>query len=478
MEKSINNGSLEIFSEEQFDFERLVPFDFNLDPRSLNSSQKKGNGSTVKESSDAAIRFQHALIQLLNNAEFEQLSARDLLLTSALNTDYLLTLPIYVDWKKASDSKAIIFRRGYATEKQKGLMIVEKLDYLQSKLVQRIFFFIGKPLEKAGFFLIKVRAVFTHLPSSRYRVHEISLKQALKTTEESDEQIRSSLKLWLNDLPFFQQSDFSDEDLDDNMIADDRVCRSDLPIWHAAERAVNRYEGILSSAGPRGRLFRKLLAWIGLLPSTPKQTLELDSNTINSELYLRPIFLPRIALSDLWTPASRKYCGNNFWKMLKTGIGVLFSKSVLQEPAFQELILLYTKEVDENDTQQGVSDPPLQLKIYEKIPIPDLPVVFPHKKLSFRILDTVRLDTASILGLLAYIINYKFVDLSSPSAVVLDVIGISALVIYVSRVVLGYKQTWDRYQLLVNRTLYEKTVASGFGSVHFLIDASEQQQFK
>lgn len=57
-------------------------------------------------------------------------------------------------------------------------------------------------------------------------------------------------------------------------------------------------------------------------------------------------------------------------------------------------------------------------------------------------------------------------------------VAISALVIYVSRVVLGYKQTWDRYQLLVNRTLYEKTLASGFGSVHFLLDASEQQQYK
>ncbi|KAF8379869.1 hypothetical protein HHK36_027334 [Tetracentron sinense] len=33
-------------------------------------------------------------------------------------------------------------------------------------------------------------------------------------------------------------------------------------------------------------------------------------------------------------------------------------------------------------------------------------------------------------------------------------------------------------QLLVNRTLYEKTLASGFGSVHFLLDASEQQQYK
>jgi len=33
-------------------------------------------------------------------------------------------------------------------------------------------------------------------------------------------------------------------------------------------------------------------------------------------------------------------------------------------------------------------------------------------------------------------------------------------------------------QLLVNKTLNEKTLASGFGSVHFLLDASEQQQVR
>ncbi|CAK9142204.1 unnamed protein product [Ilex paraguariensis] len=64
------------------------------------------------------------------------------------------------------------------------------------------------------------------------------------------------------------------------------------------------------------------------------------------------------------------------------------------------------------------------------------------------------------------------------SAILLDVIGVSALIIFITRVALGYKQTRDRYQLLVNKTLYEKTVASGFGSVHFLLDASEQQQYK
>lgn len=55
-------------------------------------------------------RFQRSFMQLLNDAQFEELSEGDLMLTSALNTDYLLTLPIYVDWKKASESNAIIFR--------------------------------------------------------------------------------------------------------------------------------------------------------------------------------------------------------------------------------------------------------------------------------------------------------------------------------------------------------------------------------
>lgn len=57
-----------------------------------------------------ATRFQRAFVQLLYNAQFEELSAADLMLTSALNTDYLLTLPINVDWKRASESKAIIYR--------------------------------------------------------------------------------------------------------------------------------------------------------------------------------------------------------------------------------------------------------------------------------------------------------------------------------------------------------------------------------
>ncbi|KAL9162692.1 hypothetical protein ABFS82_07G109700 [Erythranthe guttata] len=403
-------------------------------------------------------RFQHAFMKLLHNAGFEELSPRDLMLTSALNTDYLLTLPIYVDWKKASDSNAIIFRRGYASERQKGLLIAEKLDYLQSKLLQDFFFLFAKPLGRLAIWL---NEVFKRI-----------------TQNQEIEILGNRFNLWLNELSLPLKPPSNDEMLYDELKGAD-ILSSDLPIWVAAQKAATLYEGMLSEVGPRERLLRKFLAWVGLVPSTPQHAFDLQSDTSTSESNLSSNFLSRISMSDIWKPASRKSCGNDFRKVLRNAISILFSQSVLQELAFEELILLYTDEIGERETADQGQVSSLQLKIYERIPVPDLPVVFPHKKLSFRILDTVRLDVATIVGLLAYFFSYKFEDiLSSPSAALLDVVAASALVLYVSRVLLGYKQTRDRYQLLVNRTLYEKTVASGFGSIHFLLDASEQQQYK
>ncbi|XP_063949374.1 uncharacterized protein LOC108205289 isoform X2 [Daucus carota subsp. sativus] len=441
------NGIGEEHLEGQFESILAMPSTVAFDLKYLFDSFKTKNVKKIHDEESRiaiATRFQRAFMQLLHNAQFEELSEADLMLTSALNTDYLLTLPIYVDWKKASDSKAIIFRRGYTTEKQKGLLIGEKLDYLQSRLLLRIFFLVAKPLRKVGSWVAE------------------AVKQSIQ--RQSTEVWVNKLKLWLEDMPLSRWPYSFDENEFEKEQNVDQISKEDLPIWLAAQRAVNRYEGILSSLGPRSRLLRKFLTWMELIPSVPKRPSKLDpiANTIES--HLRPISLPRISLGDIWEPATRKVCGNDIWKMLKAAFSILSSKSSLQEPAFQELILLYTEEMDEIEAMDTSEIPSLQLKIYETIPIPELPV---------------RLDAATIVGLLAFFINYKFEDIkSSPSAVLLDVIAITALIISVSRIVLGYKQTWDRYQLLVNRTLYEKTVASGFGSIHFLLDASEQQQYK
>ncbi|XP_042436192.1 uncharacterized protein LOC122022299 isoform X2 [Zingiber officinale] len=375
--------------------------------------------------------------------------------------DKWLYLSDSLDLRKLFGQSAVVSfpesRRGYTTERQQGLLIVEKLDYLQSKLLDSIFSSLSKPMKKIGRWI----------------------NEALKDSHEAQSvQIwMEKAKSWLRENYALESTLSFGESTSRDQAKIDQIEDSGLPVWLAAQKAVSLYEGLLSPIGPRGRLIRRLLAWIGVISSPPEVSIEFE-NEVYPDIYLRPNFLPRITLSNLWEPATWESCSYNSWKVLQTAAYILFSKSTLQEPAFQELVLLYADKGSRNENEDLAEINPVQLKIYEKIPIPDLSVIFPHKKLSFRILDTVRLDVASLVGLLAYFINYKFENIaSSPSAVFLDVIAITALIIYITRVVLGYKQTTDRYQLLVNRTLYEKTLASGFGSVHFLLDASEQQQY-
>lgn len=409
-------------------------------------------------------RFQRNFMQILRNAEFQELSTQDLQLSSALNTDYLLTLPIDVDWKRASSSNAIVFKRGYTTERQEGLLIGEKLDYLQSRLLQKTFSSLSQPLLKTGMWINKKWKSLGENEQARNWTEGI--KRWLK------EPLWPSIKQQSRSLPK------DTNELHENSLTN-LEAENDSPIWLAAQQAVPQYENFLSSAGSRGRLLRKLLVWMGLLPSEPPASIIIDSNGSSSDPYSRTNFLSRVSLKDIWKPATKEICENDVWRQLRAAFSVLFSRSTLQEPAFKELVLLYTAPVDQTGNEKSYSLPTLQLKIYKMIPIPDLKVIFPNKKLSFRILDTVRLDIATILGLLAFFINHRFEDFFvSISAFMLDVIAFGALIVFITRAVLGYKQTWDRYELLVNRTLYEKTLASGFGTIHFLVDASEQQQFK
>lgn len=109
------------------------------------------------------------------------------------------------------------------------------------------------------------------------------------------------MKLWLKEIPVLRKSDMFDQPMTDDRLRVDQLSDEDLPIWLAAQRAVARYEGILSSAGPRGRLIRKLLTWTGLIPSMPQQISNLHSDIIASEAYLRYSFsFPLLFWVYLW----------------------------------------------------------------------------------------------------------------------------------------------------------------------------------
>ncbi|MCD7467741.1 hypothetical protein HAX54_005357, partial [Datura stramonium] len=193
--------------------------------------------------------------QLLSNAGFEELSARDLRLTSALNTDYLLTLPQYLltgrvhlspvpyysdkydingssseiaeqvhyvptdQMYAVSDATMGVYarmaqERGYATERQKGLLIVEKLDYLQSKFLQGVLFLIVKPLKKVGIWLTEV------------------LERSI--TKDNAQIWAKKIKLWLKHSPIFQQTSSDNQHMSNKPFEVDALSENDLPLLKAA----------------------------------------------------------------------------------------------------------------------------------------------------------------------------------------------------------------------------------------------------
>jgi len=121
-----------------------------------------------------------------------------------------------------------------------------------------------------------------------YMFSYTSLKQAfMDPSQGQDPQVWTErVKHWLKELPLFQKSYSYSERTSDNLLEVGYLSDKYLPIWLAAQKAVTRYEGILS-LGPRGRLLRKLLMWTGLIPSTPKIPFNLESDVTISEPYLR-----------------------------------------------------------------------------------------------------------------------------------------------------------------------------------------------
>ncbi|KAL5082661.1 hypothetical protein RYX36_011082 [Vicia faba] len=65
-----------------------------------------------------------------------------------------------------------------------------------------------------------------------------------------------------------------------------QVPNEELHIWLAAQREVARYKGILSPVGPRERLLRRFLSWIGLIPIKSETPFQVGNDGDSPEPYL------------------------------------------------------------------------------------------------------------------------------------------------------------------------------------------------
>lgn len=95
------------------------------------------------------------------------------------------------------------------------------------------------------------------------------------------------MKVWLKELSLFKESYLDLAQTSDKFLEGESLSDSVLPMRLAAKRAVSRYEGLLTPVGPRERLFRKLLAWIGFISPGYETPFQLPNDSNASEPYLR-----------------------------------------------------------------------------------------------------------------------------------------------------------------------------------------------
>ena len=197
-------------------------------------------------------------------------------------------------------------------------------------------------------------------------------------------------------------------------------------------------------------------------------------------------------------------------------LSVLFGSSALSEPTYAELVVAWRRPpppaaaqlrakarvgipaildaVDENNdgklslgeitealtsperireaAKQAIDEqitepppPPLELRLYREIPIANFELALPDSKPRFGFSDWLRLDLVSSPALLAVLSSPDLRDRFNGDLTYLDVAAASAIIVWIVRTFLIYRNTLINYQLLLNRFLTEKLSIRDGGEV-------------
>ncbi|XP_048134386.1 uncharacterized protein LOC115747508 isoform X3 [Rhodamnia argentea] len=155
---------------------------------------------------------------------------------------------------------------------------------------------------------------------------------------------------------------------------------------------------------------------------------------------------------------------------MKLSISNLLSKNTIQEPTFERIIVLYRLASDEVDEDRGI-----YVKHFKNIPMADMEIVLPEKQIpSLTPVDWVKFVVSAVIGLVTVVTS-----LQMPKADIRIISGIlSALVGYCVKTYFTFQKNVVAYQNLIARSVYDKQLDSGRGTLLHLCDDMIQQEVK
>lgn len=180
----------------------------------------------------------------------------------------------------------------------------------------------------------------------------------------------------------------------------------------------------------------------------PKKDDELDSGVDHDDLVVERIRLEKMVLSA----------------------GNLLSKTTIQEPTFDRIIVIYRQAGTKIKKERGI-----YIKHFKNIPMADLEIVLPEKKNpGLTPMDWVKFLGSAIVGLVAVVSSLEMpnADLWVMFAVVSTVIG------YCAKTYFTFQANLAAYQNLITQSMYDKQLDSGRGTLLHLCDDVIQQEVK
>jgi len=180
----------------------------------------------------------------------------------------------------------------------------------------------------------------------------------------------------------------------------------------------------------------------------PKKTDELSTEVEEPDMFVERIRLEKMDLS------------------MKN----LSGKLTIREPTFDRIIVVYREATSESKPDRGIF-----VKHFKNIPMADMEIVLPEKKNpSLTPMDWVKFLISVVLGLVTLVSS-----LEMPKADIKVAIAVlSGLIGYCAKIYFSFQANLMVYQNLITKSMYDKQLDSGKGTLLHLCDDVIQQEIK
>uniref|UniRef100_A0ACD5X6Q8 Uncharacterized protein n=1 Tax=Avena sativa TaxID=4498 RepID=A0ACD5X6Q8_AVESA len=155
---------------------------------------------------------------------------------------------------------------------------------------------------------------------------------------------------------------------------------------------------------------------------------------------------------------------------MELSIKNLLRKMTIQEPTFERMIVVYRRASRETKPDRGIF-----VKHFKNIPMADMELVLPEKKNpSLTPMDWVKFLISAVLGLVTLISSLEMpkADIWVVTAIVSGLIG------YCAKIYFTFQANMVTYQNLITKSMYDKQLDSGKGTLLHLCDDVIQQEVK